>query len=173
MITSVCIKKPGYVAFAPHIQPRRHVQAPSIWVHYVDTIVNSWRLNGSIDWTSFGYYSPMENMQPCWISPCTIANCLYTAYWFLDRRSHSRFLRVAGIKVGHPNLKELAVGSFSIWHWLIVLLFIVGPAWLFSRIVAKAGFSGWWALAGLVPPVNLVFLWVFAFSKWPTIPKHQ
>jgi len=63
------------------------------------------------------------------------------------------------------------MGSFSIWHWLIVLLVLVLPAWLFSRVVSKAGFSGWWALLGVVPLVNLVALWVFAFTKWPLVPE--
>lgn len=61
--------------------------------------------------------------------------------------------------------------SFSIWHWLIILLILVLPAWLFSRVVSKAGFSGWWALLGVVPLVNLVALWIFAFTKWPFVPE--
>lgn len=60
------------------------------------------------------------------------------------------------------------MGSFSVWHWLIILLILVFPAWLFSRVISKAGFSSWWALLGAVPLVNLVALWVFAFSKWPS-----
>jgi hypothetical protein len=59
------------------------------------------------------------------------------------------------------------MGSFSIWHWLIVLfwlaIFIV-PAW---RIVSKAGFPGALSLLTLVPVVNIVLIWVFAFIKWP------
>jgi hypothetical protein len=59
------------------------------------------------------------------------------------------------------------MGTFSIWHWLIILLILAVPAWLFSRIVAKAGFPSWWAVIGLIPIVNLIALWVFAFAKWP------
>jgi len=38
------------------------------------------------------------------------------------------------------------------------------PAW---KIVEKAGYRGAWALLVLVPLVNIIALWVFAFSKWP------
>lgn len=59
------------------------------------------------------------------------------------------------------------MGSFSIWHWLIVIfwcaIFIV-PAW---RIVAKAGFPGALSLLMIVPLLNIILLWVFAFMKWP------
>lgn len=65
------------------------------------------------------------------------------------------------------------MGLFSIWHWLIVILILVIPAWLFSRVISKAGYPGWWAIVGLVPLVNLIFLWVFAFSKWPAFQPRQ
>lgn len=64
------------------------------------------------------------------------------------------------------------MGSFSIWHWLIILLILVLPAWLFSRVITKAGFSGWWALLGVVPLINLIALWVFAFTKWPSASEQ-
>ncbi len=64
------------------------------------------------------------------------------------------------------------MGSFSIWHWLIILIILVLPAWFFSRVVSKAGFSGWWALLGVLPLINLVALWIFAFAKWPCYPER-
>jgi hypothetical protein len=62
--------------------------------------------------------------------------------------------------------------DFSIWHWIIIVLIVVVPPWIFSRTVAKAGFSPWWAALGLVPVFNLVMLWVFAFAKWPALPER-
>jgi len=59
------------------------------------------------------------------------------------------------------------MGGLSIWHWLIILFLLVGyllPLW---RIVSKAGFSGAFSLLALVPLVNIVMLWVFAFVRWP------
>jgi len=55
-------------------------------------------------------------------------------------------------------------GSVS---WLGVLglaLFL----WLVVRILHKAGFSGWWALLMLVPVINIVAVWLFGFSDWPS-----
>ncbi len=57
--------------------------------------------------------------------------------------------------------------SFDTWHWSIVLLclavFII-PAW---RIAAKAGFPEATSLLLLIPVVNIVCIWVFAFIEWP------
>ena len=50
---------------------------------------------------------------------------------------------------------------------LIAALLVVVPLW---RICARAGFSSWWALLGMVPVVNIVMLWVFAYAKWPAVP---
>ena len=65
------------------------------------------------------------------------------------------------------------MGSFSIGHWLAIVLVLILPAWLFSRVIAKAGFSPWWALLGAIPVANLVALWVFAFANWPRFPKQR
>ncbi|ADK86322.1 conserved hypothetical protein [Desulfarculus baarsii DSM 2075] len=46
--------------------------------------------------------------------------------------------------------------------------------WVTGRIVQKAGYVRWWALVILVPLLNLVFIWVFAFARWPaqqTLPE--
>lgn len=63
------------------------------------------------------------------------------------------------------------MGAFSIWHWLIVLI-LTSPFWLLpmlpiSEVLKKAGFSRWWALLYLLPLINLVALFVFAYSQWP------
>jgi uncharacterized membrane protein YhaH (DUF805 family) len=39
----------------------------------------------------------------------------------------------------------------------------------FARIVRRAGYSGWWALLMIVPGVNVIALWVFAFIRWPAL----
>lgn len=57
--------------------------------------------------------------------------------------------------------------SLSIWHWIIVLLAIAVALVPFWKICVKAGFSGWLSIFFLVPIINLVALWVLAFSTWP------
>jgi len=61
------------------------------------------------------------------------------------------------------------MGAWSIWHWIVVLLLVL-PLWFFSRAVGKAGFSPWWVLLAIVPIVNIIMLWVFAYAKWPALP---
>lgn len=47
-------------------------------------------------------------------------------------------------------------------------------AWFGWRIAAKAGYSGFWGLTALFPPLGLVMLWVLAASKdWPKAGKHH
>ena len=56
------------------------------------------------------------------------------------------------------------MGTLSVWHWLVLLIVFLPPIW---KIVAKAGYSGAWSLLFLVPIVNVIMLWVFAFMNWP------
>ncbi len=58
-------------------------------------------------------------------------------------------LRLAAAAVAHPAL--------------------FGAALLPARVLRRAGYSPWWVLLVLVPLVNLVALWVFAYRRWPAI----
>ncbi len=41
-------------------------------------------------------------------------------------------------------------------------------AWFGWRIACKAGYSGFWGLTAIIPPIGLVVLWVLAAQKdWP------
>ena len=62
------------------------------------------------------------------------------------------------------------MGSVSIVSWIIVLAVVAVPTWAWCTIVRKAGFNPWWGLLYLVPLVNLVMLYLFAFSRWPSDP---
>lgn len=50
---------------------------------------------------------------------------------------------------------------------LIAFVIIALVLWTCARISRKAGFSGWWSLLMLIPLVNIVMIWVFAFVQWP------
>lgn len=41
--------------------------------------------------------------------------------------------------------------------------------WLGYRIIEKAGFDGRWVLVLLLPIVNIIMIWAFAFSNWPNV----
>jgi len=66
--------------------------------------------------------------------------------------------------------------SLSIWH-LIALLVAVLVIWafvaIFGRILNRAGYSRWWLLTLVVPLVNLIMLWVFAFAEWPATKSRE
>lgn len=47
--------------------------------------------------------------------------------------------------------------------------YILFCLWLGYRILQKAGFDGRWVLVLLVPVVNIVMIWIFAFSPWPKL----
>jgi uncharacterized membrane protein YhaH (DUF805 family) len=46
-------------------------------------------------------------------------------------------------------------------------MFIIVAICLPVHILHRAGYSGWWVILQLVPLVNLIMIWVFAFSTWP------
>ncbi|MHA6891576.1 hypothetical protein [Ralstonia pseudosolanacearum] len=48
---------------------------------------------------------------------------------------------------------------------LLIALIAVGiPV---RQVLLRTGFSQWWTLLVLLPLVNLIALWIFAFSTWP------
>jgi uncharacterized membrane protein YhaH (DUF805 family) len=54
---------------------------------------------------------------------------------------------------------------------LLALVLLAVPMVLMSRVLRRAGYSPWWVLLVLVPLVNLVALWVFAYMRWPAIDR--
>lgn len=54
--------------------------------------------------------------------------------------------------------------------FLILLpAYILFCLWLGYRILQKAGLDGRWVLTLLVPVVNIIMIWVFAYSHWPNL----
>lgn len=60
---------------------------------------------------------------------------------------------------------------------VIILLVVFGIAIIcalfVSRILRKAGFSPWLSILSIIPVINLIFLWVFAFITWPGIDQKM
>jgi predicted PurR-regulated permease PerM len=52
----------------------------------------------------------------------------------------------------------------SVWVWALFALVLVVPV---SKVLRRVGFSGWWSVLALVPLVNIIALWAFAFMRWP------
>jgi hypothetical protein len=74
-------------------------------------------------------------------------------------------------------LSEWVVAIDRLWSsptWVegLALLLLAVPLLLASRVVRRAGYSPWWALLLLVPLVNLVALWLFAYARWPAVDRR-
>lgn len=69
------------------------------------------------------------------------------------------------------------MGSMSLMHWSMVLLYLgfiyVVTGIPVARIMRRTGYSGWWSLLVLIPLVNLVGLWAFAFARWPRVDTGE
>jgi hypothetical protein len=59
------------------------------------------------------------------------------------------------------------------WLWLMPiampLLAIVLMGVPVASILHRAGRSRWWTLIAFIPLINLIGLWLFAFSRWPAV----
>jgi len=64
-------------------------------------------------------------------------------------------------------LERLAVEPSAVEGLALLLLAV--PLLMIARVLRRAGFSRWWALLALVPVVNLVALWLFAYARWPSV----
>jgi hypothetical protein len=66
------------------------------------------------------------------------------------------------------------MGALSIWHIIIILLFLglfaLGVLSI-AKILRRMGFSGWWTVVALIPFVSIIGLWMLANKKWPAFDK--
>lgn len=57
--------------------------------------------------------------------------------------------------------------GFSVWHFLIILIYLVAVTWPLARVFKRAGWSGWWAALSLLSIVGLaIALWMLAVGRW-------
>jgi hypothetical protein len=62
------------------------------------------------------------------------------------------------------------IWPFGPFMFLVFAALIVVPFWV---IFAKAGFPRWLSLLMVIPLANLVMLYVFAFSAWPSLERKS
>lgn len=55
---------------------------------------------------------------------------------------------------------------------VLLPIYILFCLWLGYRILEKAGFDGRWTMILLVPIVNIIMIWVFAFSPWKNLRSN-
>ena len=61
------------------------------------------------------------------------------------------------------------MGGLSVFHLVIVIVVLILYFIPVVKILNKAGYSGWWSLLILVPLVNIIMFYVFAFADWPAL----
>ena len=61
------------------------------------------------------------------------------------------------------------------WHWVMAIvmppLFIALVGIPVANVLHRAGRSRWWIILALIPLLNLIGLWVFAFTRWPQLDR--
>ena len=65
------------------------------------------------------------------------------------------------------------MGTFSVVHWLIVLIVLGVFVYPLVRIIRRMGFSGWWAVLAFLPILNVIGLWFLALQPWPALAKAE
>jgi len=58
--------------------------------------------------------------------------------------------------------------GYGLVHWTIFVVMVAIILYPIGRILGCLGFSPFWSLLVFIPLVNLISLWVLAFSEWPT-----
>lgn len=53
---------------------------------------------------------------------------------------------------------------------LVFALIALIPYWV---IFGKAGFSRWLSLLMVLPLINIIMLYIFAFSEWPSLRQSK
>jgi uncharacterized membrane protein YhaH (DUF805 family) len=66
-----------------------------------------------------------------------------------------------------------ALQAMLVFMPIVVLIFIIIAIIPYWMIWKKAGFSPWFSLLMFIPMVNLIMLYVLAFSEWKVMPVAQ
>ena len=63
--------------------------------------------------------------------------------------------------------------GYGVLHWLIFVVMVAIVLYPLGRILKRIGLSPFWSLLVFVPFINLISLWVLAFSEWPVERKPE
>lgn len=71
-----------------------------------------------------------------------------------------------------PHTMHMMMGMMGIFFIfdLIMVVIVMIPFWFIWK---KAGFSPWLSLLLLIPLLNIVMLYVLAFTEWKVVPVAQ
>ena len=52
-------------------------------------------------------------------------------------------------------------------HWLMFVIMAALILYPVGRILGRIGLSPFWSVVAMIPFLNLIGLWVLAFTQWP------
>jgi ATP/ADP translocase len=81
----------------------------------------------------------------------------------LDGEEPRRMEPIQGWNPETIDLTSLQAMVFLGVYLLSMVVFVVA----YVSIIRRAGYSGWWILTTLVPVLNIVMFFLFAFKEWP------
>lgn len=61
--------------------------------------------------------------------------------------------------------------EYGLAHWLVFIAMVVVFIYPIGRILNRIGLSPFWSILAFIPFVNVIALWVFAFTSWPKLPS--
>ena len=61
----------------------------------------------------------------------------------------------------------IGIAGFGFGHWVIFAVMVAVVLYPIGRILSRIGLSPFWSVFVLVPVVNVVALWILAFTDWP------
>lgn len=59
------------------------------------------------------------------------------------------------------------MSGYGLVHWIVFAVAVAVLLYPIGRILGRIGLSPFWSILAVVPLVNLIALWVLAFSEWP------
>ena len=64
--------------------------------------------------------------------------------------------------------------GFSVWHFLIILIYLIAITLPLALVFKRAGRSRWWAALSLLSIIGLaIALWMLAIGRWEAPDREE
>jgi uncharacterized membrane protein YhaH (DUF805 family) len=61
------------------------------------------------------------------------------------------------------------MGGLGMRELVVVVALFVAVLRPYARIFSRAGYSPWICLLMIVPLINIITIWIFAYAEWPAL----
>jgi hypothetical protein len=76
-------------------------------------------------------------------------------------------MRIKRLVIGDDRMMGYWMYGYGPGHFLWFIVMIVVVAYPVGRILSRIGLSPLWVIVMFIPILNLVALWILAFTDWP------